>query len=57
MNEGEDIGPVSGWDLVTTFLVANFSQKERHPSRLSKVAALEHKTASDMGDKAGVVPA
>jgi ribose 5-phosphate isomerase B len=54
---GRIIGPMIAWDLVTTFLAADFSQEERHLRRLSKVAALEHKTTSDMGDKAAVVPA
>ena len=54
---GRIIGPMIAWDLVTTFLAADFSQEERHLRRLSKVAALENKTTSDMGDKAGVVPA
>jgi ribose 5-phosphate isomerase B len=45
------------WDLVTTFLAADFSQEERHLRRLSKVAALENKTTSDIGDKAAVVQA
>ncbi len=54
---GRIIGPMIAWDLVTTFLAADFSQEERHLRRLSKVAALEHTTTSDMGDKAAVVPA
>jgi ribose 5-phosphate isomerase B len=35
------VGPAVAWDLVETFLAANFSQAERHLRRLSKVAALE----------------
>lgn len=35
------IGPLLAWDLVQTFLAADFSQAERHLRRLSKVAALE----------------
>jgi ribose 5-phosphate isomerase B len=54
---GRIIGPMIAWDLVTTFLAADFSREERHLRRLSKVAALENKTTSDMGDKAAVVPA
>ena len=54
---GRITGPMIAWDLVTTFLAADFSQEERHLRRLSKVAALENKTTSDMGDKAAVVPA
>jgi ribose 5-phosphate isomerase B len=53
---GRIIGPMIAWDLVSTFLAADFSQEERHLRRLSKVAALEHNTTSDMGDKAAVAP-
>jgi ribose 5-phosphate isomerase RpiB len=45
------------WNLVATFLAAEFSQEERHLRRVSKVAAPEHKTTSNIGDKAAVVPA
>jgi ribose 5-phosphate isomerase B len=34
-------GPELAWDLVQTFLAAQFSQAPRHVRRLSKVAALE----------------
>src|SRR5215475_10427129 len=34
-------GPELAWDLVQTFLAANFSQASRHVRRLGKVAALE----------------
>jgi ribose 5-phosphate isomerase B len=34
-------GPALAWDLVKTFLAAQFSQAPRHMRRLSKVAALE----------------
>lgn len=34
-------GPELAWDLVETFLAAQFSQAPRHVRRLSKVAALE----------------
>jgi hypothetical protein len=54
---GRIVGPVIAWDLVTTFLAADFSQEGRHLRRLSKVAALENKTTSGIGDKAEVVPA
>jgi ribose 5-phosphate isomerase B len=54
---GRITGPMIAWDLVTTFLAADFSQEERHLRRLSKVAALENKTNSDIRDKAAVVPA
>ena len=38
---GRVVGPESAWDLVQAFLVAEFSQAERHLRRLSKVAAVE----------------
>jgi len=34
-------GPALAWDLVQTFLAAQFSQAPRHVRRLSKVSALE----------------
>jgi ribose 5-phosphate isomerase B len=38
---GRTIGPAVAWDLVETFLHAEFSQAERHLRRLGKVASLE----------------
>ena len=38
---GRTVGPCVAWDLVKTFLTAEFSQAERHLRRLGKVAALE----------------
>jgi len=38
---GRTVGPAVAWDLVETFLAAEFSQAERHLRRLSKVASLE----------------
>jgi len=38
---GRTVGPAVAWDLVQTFLKAEFSQEERHLRRLSKVASLE----------------
>jgi ribose 5-phosphate isomerase B len=35
------VGPAVAWDLVQTFLAAEFSQAARHLRRLGKVAALE----------------
>ncbi len=35
------VGPGVVWDLVRTFLAAEFSQARRHQRRLSKVAFLE----------------
>ena len=41
------IGPFAAWDLVETFLGAEFSQAERHLRRLGKVASLEPEVISD----------
>jgi ribose 5-phosphate isomerase B len=38
---GRIMGPESAWDVVQTFLAAQFSQEPRHLRRLGKVAALE----------------
>ena len=38
---GRTVGPAVAWDLVRTFLAAQFSQAQRHLRRLSKVASLE----------------
>ena len=38
---GRTMGPGVAWDLVQTFLAAEFSQAPRHLRRLSKVAFLE----------------
>jgi ribose 5-phosphate isomerase B len=38
---GRTVGPAVAWDVVETFLAAEFSQAERHLRRLAKVAALE----------------
>ena len=38
---GRTVGPAVAWDLVQTFLSAQFSQAERHLRRLGKVASLE----------------
>jgi ribose 5-phosphate isomerase B len=38
---GRTVGLGVAWDLVQTFLAAEFSQAPRHLRRLSKVAALE----------------
>lgn len=39
---GRTIGPEVAWDLIQTYLAAQYSQAERHLRRLSKVAALEN---------------
>ncbi len=41
---GRTVGPAVAWDLVQTFLAAEFSQAQRHLRRLSKVASLETQT-------------
>jgi ribose 5-phosphate isomerase B len=38
---GRTVGPAVAWDLVETFLAAEFSGAARHLRRLSKVASLE----------------
>jgi ribose 5-phosphate isomerase B len=38
---GRTVGPSVAWDLIQTFLAAQFSQAERHLRRLGKVASLE----------------
>jgi ribose 5-phosphate isomerase B len=43
---GRTMGPAVAWDLVQTFLAAEFSQEERHLRRLGKVASLEMQVAS-----------
>ncbi len=44
---GRTIGPLVAWDLVETFLGAEFSQAQRHLRRLAKVASLEPEVISD----------
>ncbi len=39
---GRTVGPAVAWDLVQTFLAAEYSQAQRHLRRLDKVAALEN---------------
>jgi ribose 5-phosphate isomerase B len=39
---GRTVGPSVAWDLVQTFLAAEFSQADRHLRRLRKVAAFEN---------------
>src|SRR5689334_8591232 len=38
---GRTVGSAVAWDLVQTFLAAEYSQAERHLRRLEKMAALE----------------
>ena len=44
---GRTVGPAVAWDLVQTFLAAEFSQAERHLRRLGKVAAQEARAADE----------
>src|SRR5215510_9223979 len=41
---GRTVGPAVAWDLVETFLAAEFSHAPRHLRRLSKIASLEAQT-------------
>ena len=41
---GRTVGPAVAWDLVQTFLAAEYSQAARHLRRIGKVAALETTT-------------
>jgi ribose 5-phosphate isomerase B len=41
---GRTVGPEVAWDLVQTFLTAEFSFAQRHVRRLGKVAMLESET-------------
>jgi ribose 5-phosphate isomerase B len=44
---GRTVGTSVAWDLVQTFLAAEFSQAERHLRRLGKVASLEQQGVRD----------
>ena len=48
---GRTVGPAVAWDLVQTFLAAEFSQAQRHLRRLAKVASLE--TEKEIGKSCG----
>jgi ribose 5-phosphate isomerase B len=54
---GRVMGTMVAWDLVETFLAAEFSQAERHLRRLAKIAALEKKSASEVRAEASAIPA
>lgn len=54
---GRVMGPMVAWELVESFLAARFSQAERHLRRLSKVAALEKKPATELKAEAPAIPA
>jgi len=42
---GRTVGPEVAWDLVQAYLLAEYSQAERHLRRLGKVADLEDRTS------------
>lgn len=44
---GRTVGPSVAWDLVQTFLAAEFSEAPRHMRRLGKVASLENRARSE----------
>ena len=44
---GRTVGPAVAWDLVETFLAAEFSRAPRHLRRLAKVAQLERPSPRD----------
>jgi ribose 5-phosphate isomerase B len=46
---GRTIGPLVAWDLVETFLGAEFSHADRHLRRLGKVTSLEPQLISPRG--------
>ena len=48
---GRTVGPAVAWDLVQTFLSAQFSQEERHLRRSSKVASLEAQKQNPGGER------
>jgi ribose 5-phosphate isomerase B len=49
---GRTVGPSVAWDLVQTFLAAQFSQEERHLRRLGKVASQESQSVESLGGSA-----
>jgi ribose 5-phosphate isomerase B len=48
---GRTVGPAVAWDLVPTYLAAEFSHAERHLRRLGKVAALEAEQGATEAEK------
>jgi ribose 5-phosphate isomerase B len=54
---GRVMGPMVAWELVETFLAAEFSHEQRHLRRLSKVGALEKRAASEVRTDASAIPA
>ena len=51
------MGPMVAWELIETFLAAEYSQAERHLRRLSKVAALGKKAAGEVRSDATAISA
>ena len=54
---GRVMGTMVAWDLVETFLAAEFSQFERHLRRLGKVSALEHNRVGEVNADGSAIPA
>lgn len=48
---GRTVGPEVAWDLVQTFLAAEFSSAERHLRRLGKVARLERERSDPQPER------
>jgi ribose 5-phosphate isomerase B len=48
---GRTVGPAVAWDLVQTFLAAEYSQAERHLRRIAKVTSLEGETHDRRQDR------
>src|SRR5262249_37541561 len=53
---GRVMGTSVAWELIQTYLAAEFSQAERHLRRLSKVGALEKKAATEYQSEAPAIP-
>ncbi len=54
---GRIMGTRVAWDLVETFLAAEFSEVERHLRRLGKLAALENKAIGEVEADTSIIPA
>jgi len=48
---GRTVGPAVAWDLVQTFLAAEFSHAERHERRLGKVASVDAARRAPTGQR------
>ena len=51
---GRVMGGMLAWDLLQTFLAADYSQAERFLRRLSEIGALERKPVSEVGGQAAI---